>query len=156
HAKTGSRVGLPGQETLVKQAEADIQASEADVTRSPILLGLALHGWRGRILDFEPVIDTAGAIVRAESLRDDGFGAERARMTEDACAVAAEMLIEGDAIANVSEEVGHRRLHPIFYRRFLPPDLYRSHRLDRLSVRQNQTTVCPHEMRGAYQFHVLV
>ena len=48
--------------------------------------------------------------MRAESLRDDAFAAERARMTEDARAVAVEMLIEGNTIANVLEESRERCL----------------------------------------------
>src|SRR5262249_5984313 len=77
---------------------------------SPILFGLAFYRWRGRVLDLEPVIDAAGAIMRSEPLRDDALAAERARMAEDARAVAVEVLIEGDAIANVSEEIGERCL----------------------------------------------
>jgi hypothetical protein len=56
------------------------------------------------------MIDTTRAIVRTKSLRDDALAAERARMAEDVRAVAVEMLIEGDAIANVSEEIGERCL----------------------------------------------
>jgi hypothetical protein len=77
---------------------------------SPILFGLALYRWRGRVLDLEPVIDAVGAIKRSKSLRDDAFAAERARMAEDDRAVASEMLIVDDAVFDLSKEVGERRL----------------------------------------------
>jgi hypothetical protein len=48
--------------------------------------------------------------MRAEPLRDDAFTAERAGMFEDGRAIADEMLIEGNTVADASEELGEPRL----------------------------------------------
>jgi hypothetical protein len=42
---------------------------------TPILLGLALHRWRGRVLALEPVGGAARPIARAQPLRHDAFEA---------------------------------------------------------------------------------
>ena len=49
----------------------------------PILLRLALHRWRRRVLDLEPMVDLALAVVRPDALRHDALAAERTRMLED-------------------------------------------------------------------------
>jgi hypothetical protein len=41
----------------------------------PIFLGLAPHRRRGRVLDLEPMVDTAGAIWRTEALGHDALAA---------------------------------------------------------------------------------
>ena len=64
--------------------------------------------------------DAARVIVRSETLRDDAFTAERARVAEDAGAVAGEMLIERDTVADAAEEISERRL-AVFER--LPPKI---------------------------------
>ena len=61
-----------------------IRSALASIGSYPNLPRLALHRWRRRVLDLEPVIDAARTIVRAEPLRDDAFAAERAGMPEDA------------------------------------------------------------------------
>jgi hypothetical protein len=65
--------------------------------RLPILFGLAPHGWRSRVLDFEPVIDAPGAIRWAEPLRHNAFAAELAGLPEDDRTVALVVLIDYDA-----------------------------------------------------------
>ena len=54
------------------------------------------------------MVDAAGAI--AEPLRDDAFAAESAGVLEDGRAVAVEMLVEGDTVAGVAEQIGEHGL----------------------------------------------
>ena len=66
------------------------------------------------------MVDAAGAVLRAEPLRDDALAAERAGVLEDDRAVALEMLIERDAVAGVSEQIGERGLAALDR---LPPEV---------------------------------
>jgi hypothetical protein len=75
---------------------------------APILLGLALHGRRRRVLHLQPVIDPTSAIRRSEPFRNDAFATERASLLEDDLAVTREMLVEGYAIAGVMEKISER------------------------------------------------
>jgi len=79
----------------------------------PIFLGLASHRRCRRVLDLEPIANAAGAILRAQPLRHDPLAAERASVVEDDCAIASEMLIERDAVADASEELGECRFAPL-------------------------------------------
>jgi hypothetical protein len=57
------------------------------VSSSPILLRLALHRRRRRILHLKPVGRAAGAVGRVLTLRYDAFQAELAGVAEDYLAV---------------------------------------------------------------------
>src|SRR6516225_7084433 len=50
--------------------------SKTAIARCPILLGLALHRRRRRVLDLEPVVDPAGTVRITEPLRDDALATE--------------------------------------------------------------------------------
>src|SRR5262245_38343114 len=63
----------------------------------PIFLSLPLHGWRVRVLHFEPVRRAAGTVGGILALRDDAFQAKLAGMGEDGRAVAFHMFVEPDA-----------------------------------------------------------
>ena len=72
---------------------------------APIFLRFTYHGRRVRVLHFEPIGRAAGAVARAEPLRDDAFESHLAGVGEDSRAVALDMLVEPDAGAGL----GHRR-----------------------------------------------
>jgi hypothetical protein len=42
---------------------------------APILFGFTLHCWCRRVLDLEPIGDSAGSIKRAQPFRHDAFTA---------------------------------------------------------------------------------
>jgi hypothetical protein len=63
----------------------------------PILLGLALHGRRIRIFDFQPKRRATRAIDRAKPLRHDPLAAKPASLAKYDRAVLHEMLVEYDA-----------------------------------------------------------
>src|SRR5215469_9823912 len=50
---------------------------------APLLFDLTLHCRRRRVLDLEPMVDAAGAIRRAESLRHDALATERTGVLKD-------------------------------------------------------------------------
>ena len=81
-----------------------MSASVAPITK--IFLGLAFCGRCRRVLNFEPMVDPAGAIVRADPLRHDTLTPECARMLEDDAAIAGEVLVESNAVAGTVEEIG--------------------------------------------------
>ena len=88
--------------------------------RFSLFFGLAPHGRRRRVLDREPVVDASRPIVRTEPLRHDAFAAERRGVLEDDPAVALEMLVEGDPVADAAQEFGEHCL-AAFER--LPPEV---------------------------------
>jgi hypothetical protein len=55
-------------------------------------------GWN---LDLEPMLDTAGAIERAELLRHDPFAAQPAGVLEDDGAVAGKILVQGNTLEQI-------------------------------------------------------
>jgi hypothetical protein len=77
---------------------------------APILLGLAVHGRRRRVLHLQPVIDPTSAIRRSKPFRYDALAAERAGMRENLRAVACEVVVEGNTVAGVSEKISERAL----------------------------------------------
>jgi len=64
---------------------------------APIFFPLAPHGWRGQVLDLEPVLRAPRAIQRAEPLRYDALAAKLAGMCKNDLAVALVMLVDHDA-----------------------------------------------------------
>ena len=60
----------------------------------PILLGLALHRRRGRVLELEPIAAAAGSVARAEPLADDAFETHGAGVAKDGRGVILDVLIE--------------------------------------------------------------
>ena len=66
------------------------------------------------------MVDPAGAIGRAEALRHDALATERAGVLENGRAVALVMLIEGDPVAGVSEQIGE---HGLAVLDRLPPEV---------------------------------
>ena len=96
---------------IVTQRVSSVSASSPCAAPiPPVLLGLAFCGRCRRILNLEPMVDPAGAIVGAEPLRHDTLTAECARMLEDDAAIADEVLIESNAIAGTVEEIGEYSL----------------------------------------------
>jgi hypothetical protein len=85
-------------------------AGRAPPLTVPIFFGLTLHCRRCRVFDLAPMVDPSGTVSRAESLRHNALATERAGMLEDHYAVAAEVLIEGDAVADVVKQLGERCL----------------------------------------------
>ena len=73
---------------------------------APVLFRLAFHGWRGGVLDLEPVVHAAVAVGRTEAFRDDTFAPKGAGVPEDDFPVAVEMLVEGDTVVRAAEEIG--------------------------------------------------
>src|SRR6516225_7136741 len=63
----------------------------------PLLLSLPRHRWRCRVLDLQPAIGATGSVRRAKPLRHDALASERAGVLVDDRAIAAVMLIEGNA-----------------------------------------------------------
>src|SRR5262249_9740789 len=77
---------------------------------SPLFLGLALHCWRFRVLELQPVLRPAGAVARAKPLRDDTLKAHLAGVGEDGWAVAFHVFIEPDAGAGLGYDRRKRGL----------------------------------------------
>ena len=77
---------------------------------TPILLGLATHRWRVRVLDLDPAISAAGAVGRAQPFRHDALAAERAGVLVDDRAVGLVMLIVDDAAARPVQQLRQRGL----------------------------------------------
>jgi hypothetical protein len=64
---------------------------------APILLRLAHHRWRFRVLDLDPMRRPSRAIRRAKALAYDPLATELASLPEYNRAVLLEMLVEHDA-----------------------------------------------------------
>src|SRR5215469_14322975 len=64
----------------------------------PILLRLALHRRRFRVLELEPVLRATRPVARTDTLRDDAFEPHRAGVPEYALAIVGEVL-EGSRAA---------------------------------------------------------
>jgi hypothetical protein len=60
----------------------------------PIFLGFALHRWRVRVLELQPIFRSTGAVGRAKALRYDAFESEPAGVGENGRAVALDMFVE--------------------------------------------------------------
>src|SRR5262249_39177944 len=89
---------------IVSQRVSSVSASSpraAPIT--PVLLGLAFCGRSRRVLNLEPMVDPARAVVGAKALRHDALAAECARMP-----IASEMPIESNSVASASEEIGEQ------------------------------------------------
>ena len=63
-----------------------------------------------RVLDLEPMVDPARAVVGAEGLRHDTLAAKCTCMLEDGAAIAGEMPVESGSVASASKEIGERSL----------------------------------------------
>ena len=83
---------------------------EAPIFNSLFLLGLARDRRRRRVLDLQPAVDAAGAVGRAEALRQDTIAAERAGVFVDSRTVATVALIEGDAAGRPAQQLRERGL----------------------------------------------
>jgi hypothetical protein len=73
------------------------QSAQPFAHSAPVLFRLALHGWRSRILDLDPIVRSAEPIGRAEPLRHDAFTSELTSMMEQDQAFDVEMFVERDA-----------------------------------------------------------
>src|SRR5262245_29232520 len=76
----------------------------------PILLGLAFHRRRIRVLELEPVLRTAGAVARAEPLRHDALEAHLASVPEYALAIVGEVLVQTQPRKATTQQARERRL----------------------------------------------
>src|SRR5215472_6383887 len=75
----------------------------------PILLGLPLHSRRLRVLEFQPVLRSAGAIARAEPLRHDAFEAHLASVPEYALAIVGEVPVQTQPPKAPTQQARERR-----------------------------------------------
>src|SRR5258708_39834772 len=76
----------------------------------PVFLGFPLHGRRVRVLELEPVPRSAAHIVRAETLADDAFETEPARVPEHDVPRLGDMLVQLQAKLSAAQELGERAL----------------------------------------------
>jgi hypothetical protein len=78
---------------------------------APFFLGLARHGRRGWVLDFEPMRRTPRSVERAEPLGHNALAPESPGVSKDDFAVALVMLTERDAGMRATHQLprGHRR-----------------------------------------------
>src|SRR6516225_1028772 len=77
---------------------------------APIFLGLAFHRRRIRVLELQPVLRPAGAVGRAEPLRDDAFEAHLAGVPEYALAIVGEVLVQTQPRKAPTQQTRERRL----------------------------------------------
>src|SRR5215471_8880718 len=77
---------------------------------APIFLCLALHRWRFRVLELQPILRSAGAVARAEPLRDDAFEAHLTGVPEYALAIVGEVLVQAQARKAPTQQARERRL----------------------------------------------
>src|SRR5262249_3932209 len=76
----------------------------------PILVRLALHRRRIRVLELEPVLRPAGAVARAEPLRHDALEAHLAGVPEYALAIVGEVLVQTQPRKAPTQQARERRL----------------------------------------------
>ena len=76
----------------------------------PILVRLAFHRRRIRVLELEPVLRPAGAVARAEPLRHDALKAHLAGVPEYALAIVGEMLVQTQPRKAPTQQARERRL----------------------------------------------
>src|SRR5258705_12265039 len=77
---------------------------------TPILARLALHCWRVRVLELEPIRRAPGAVGRAEPLRYDAFEAHLAGVPEYALAIVGEVLVQTQPRKAPTQQARERRL----------------------------------------------
>jgi hypothetical protein len=78
---------------------------------APILFRLALHRRRCRVLEFEPILRSAGTVARAEPLRDDAFEAHLACVPEHRRAILVrDVLVQPQARGRLRQDGGERGL----------------------------------------------
>src|SRR5215831_9307993 len=77
---------------------------------APVLLGLALHRRRVRVLELQPVLRAARSIARAKPLRDDAFEAHLAGVPEYALAVVGEVPVQTQPRKAPTQQARERRL----------------------------------------------
>src|SRR5215831_15360976 len=85
---------------------------------APILLRLALHRRRIRVLEFQPILRPIGAVARPEPLRHDAFESHLAGVPEYALAVVGEVLVQTQPRKAPTQEARERRLARL--QRFAP------------------------------------
>src|SRR5262252_8591736 len=73
-----------------------IKQSRIDHLPAPIFFGFALHRWRFRIFDLDPMRRAPGAIGRAEPLANDALTTELAGFTEYNRTALLVNLVEDD------------------------------------------------------------
>jgi hypothetical protein len=73
-----------------------LELQDKSVSAAPVLFGLPLHCWPGRILDLEPMRETAQAIARPQELRHDALTAKPAGSAIDDCAFLLVTLVENE------------------------------------------------------------
>src|SRR5262249_1744085 len=71
-----------------------VPSSSAPALLPPPLLRLALHRWRFRVLELQPILRSAGSVARPEPLRHDALEAYLAGVPEYALAIVGEVLVQ--------------------------------------------------------------
>src|SRR5262249_27138504 len=70
---------------------------------APFFLRFALHGWCTRVLHFEPIGRSAGAVERVLPFRDDALNPELAGVPKNSLAVALHVLVKSDARVSLGQ-----------------------------------------------------
>src|SRR5258708_6226852 len=77
---------------------------------APLFLRLALDRWCRRVLELQPVLRPAGAVARAEALRDDAFETHPAGVAEYTLAIVGEVLVQTQPRRAPTQQARERRL----------------------------------------------